>query len=475
MKVLCVSHSSRGFLEARCAINALEKRFSPERLEKLPAFETVKSIESAVPFEGQLTLWKIGRENQYQLQFVGEYKPAYKVQSATFWGDYLLVYGADRLEVLDVDFKVTKVITDPWLAGGHTIYMDEKGFALVTSAPSNSVLRIDLEQGKVVERIPMPKKYGEGYVLGTDDSVHQHFVPTDIQPTHVNCAYPLEKGFLATLLIPGAVCYFGEDRQSREIICGFRGCHGGKFDWETREMFFTDSPAGLVWWVDFKTGVIKERFQIESKWIHDAERVEDGIFAVGLADKNELQIFDRKTGKILHVVDCTLFGRSVMFVNACQVSLKWSEVLKPQLHTMASASLIPEKRLQEEELAPVSELGFWSPVQEVGIKLGTVVSSETDVAYEYLIVGREFKLKPGEYRLQGKMVCRKGGVMLGLLELVSNKWLVSLSFDALNAFREEVVSFGEVKDVKVILTAFNPHVKLPVIVEVLQISLRQVL
>jgi hypothetical protein len=142
---------------------------------------------------------------------------------------------------------------------------------------------------------------------------------------------------------------------------------------------------------------------------------------------------------------------------------------------MTPVSLIQEDKLQKEELFPISDPGYWSLVQEVGIQMGTILSTETEVGYEYLVVGREINLNPGDYLFQGKMFCRKGGVVLGLLELDSDEWIASLPFDALNTFREEIVSVREFKNAKVILTAFNPQGKLPVTVEVLQLSLRQVL
>ncbi len=229
MKILCVTHSSRPFMEERTTINGLRKRFDrKDRLEQLPPLQTLSGIESSVPFFGGLSLWEIDENNNYELKFIREYKPNYKVQFATFKGNYLLVYGSDRLEVLNTDFQVIKTIQDSWLVGGHTVYVDDQSHAWVTSAPANAALKINLDTGEIIERIIMPKQYGAGYDLSTEDDLHTHYIPTDLQPTHINCAFPLKDGLLVTLWIPGTVGYFDKDRSYREIVRGIRGCHGGK-------------------------------------------------------------------------------------------------------------------------------------------------------------------------------------------------------------------------------------------------------
>ena len=114
----------------------------------------------------------------------------------------------DRLEILDTRLRAVKTITDPWIAGGHTVYPDADGCVWLSSAPANAALKVDLQSGKIVKRIKMPQQYGRGYQLDPKDDVRKHLIPTDLQATHINSAYPIADGLLVTLWIPGVVGYF---------------------------------------------------------------------------------------------------------------------------------------------------------------------------------------------------------------------------------------------------------------------------
>ncbi|WP_333478584.1 hypothetical protein [Allocoleopsis sp.] len=435
----------------------------------------MSELDSAVPFSGCLSLWLIDEVDNYRLHFLRQYNPGYKIQSATFHGDHLLVYGSDRLEVLDTDFQLIKTITDPWLAGGHTVYVDQEGFAWVTSAPANAILKINLDSGAVIERIRIPDIYGLGYQLSPQDDLRHHFIPTDLQPTHVNCAYPMDDGLLVTLLIPGAVGYFDKQRNYREIVSGIRGCHGGKLNRDTGEIYLTDSPSGIAWFFDICTGSSKGRFQIESRWLHDVDQIAGQIFAAGLGDKNEIQIFHRSNGEILQCVDCSPYGQSVMFINTCEIGQQWLEVLQHSSWEPQQIEELSDTLLGDEEVVPILNLDLWHPVESSQAQVSTTVHTQQKLQYEYLLVGSEFCLQPGDYVFEGKIVCQKGGLIAGLLDLASNKWLSTLSFDLVNPFRREFLSASESKQLQVVLTACNPHNKGAIFAEVQQISLRQIL
>ena len=79
MKLLCVTHSSRPFLDVRSTVNFLEKRFPADRLENLPPLTSIPGIDVAVPLTGSLTLWKIEEDDNFRLSFLRSYDPGYKV------------------------------------------------------------------------------------------------------------------------------------------------------------------------------------------------------------------------------------------------------------------------------------------------------------------------------------------------------------------------------------------------------------
>ena len=147
MKFLCLTHSSRKFFAADSSFNTLEMRFSDKaRLDDLPPMETFPGVDQAVPYDGALSVWRIDRSGRgVSLAFLFQYAPGYKVQSAAFHEDHLIVYGSDRLEVLDVDLNLVRTIRHPLMVGGHTVFIDNDGHAVVTSAPANSVFRLDLQ------------------------------------------------------------------------------------------------------------------------------------------------------------------------------------------------------------------------------------------------------------------------------------------------------------------------------------------
>ena len=474
MKVLCVTHSSRPFFEARASLNALERRFKANRFEQLPPFESLPGVDTAVPFSGGLSLWRIDEQKNYHLEFLRMYNPGYKIQFATFHNDCLLVYGADRLEVLDTKFQVVKTITDPWLAGGHTVFVDKAGYAWVTSAPANAVLKIDLDQGQVIERITIPERYGRSYNLSPKDNLLQHYVSTDLQPTHVNCAYPLKNGLLVTLLIPGVVGFFDQTRNYREIAHGFRGCHSAKPVGDSNEIYLTDSPSGLVWFFNFETGSITGRFHIESNWLHDADQITGSIFAVALGDENEVQIFDKSTGEVLQRVDCSRFGQSVMFINTCEVSQPWQKVLQPETLPVQPIDL-SQLSLGFNMVPPLANRNQWLLNTETKTKAGLLLQSEQSLNYEYLLTGTELHLPCGDYAFEGEIVCHKGAIALGLVDQVSDKWISTLTFDSVNSFRREILSLVEPATLKVILTAANlPNELRTVSAEVQKVSLRKI-
>jgi hypothetical protein len=472
VKVLCVTHSSRPFVEARASLNALEARFPADRLRELPPLDSLAGIEASAPYTGALTLWRVDDEAEHRLTFLREYNPGYKVQSASFYGEHLLVYGADRLEVLDTRLSLVKSIRDPWLCGGHTVFVDGEGVAWVTSAPANAIMRVDLASGTIIERIAIPEQYGVGYRLAPGEDLHAHFIPTDLQPTHVNCAFPTENGVLVTLCIQGAVGMFDAERGYREIVRGYRGCHGGKLDTLTGELYLTDSPAGLVWFFDSKTGAVTGRIGVDSSWLHDAHQISARTFVVGLSDKNEIRTVLKGSGEVSLALDCGAFGESVMFVNCCEVDARWQRELTPRQVPATPATKPDPMTLGEQLVPPLLDDWLWKVTGDNVSSVHANLVCEDGVAGEYLLSSDEFELNAGSYVFECEIACKKGGITVGLLESSSDQWLAPLTFDASNRSRWTRLDVRQILKARLVVAAHNPQRPMPLEAEVRRVSLR---
>lgn len=475
MQALLVTHASRPFVEAKASLNALENRFSAlDRLANFPPFNTLPSVHEAVPFSGMLTLWDIDNVAERTPVLIGEYDPGYKIQSAAFRGDQLLVLGEDRIEVLSPGFRLEKTIEDPWLVGGHTVYCDNRGFAYATSAPANAVLKIDIDAGKVVERIRMPDRYGIGYPLTENDDLRRHFVPTDRQPTHINSAVPCAEGLLVTLCVQGAVGIIGSTGQFREIIRGYRGCHGGRIEAATGLLYFTDSPAGIVWFADYKTGQIVSRIKVNSAWAHDADQVGENIFAVALSDHNRVEMVKQADGSVINTIDCHPFGASAMFVKAATLPDAWRTKLQdvPKGGKVSNAQQFSVgKELLSDPLNPVTWMGFASLPMSISSSLH--INSD-NVKYEYLAEGMTLTLPPGEYTLDAKLVCKAGEASVGIMD-DAEVWIAQLLFDSSNSTRSTRFSIHAPSSVTVVIAGHNSRRACPVTAELEHLSLKRVI
>lgn len=413
MKLLLVTHSSRPFQEERSSLNFLEKRFSsPDRLERLPAVEAFLGVEVAVPFQGALSIWRWD-ESTGRLSALGAYRPDYKVQFAEIVGDWIVVLGSDRLEVLSASLDFIKVISHPHLVGAHTVFKIKGSKVWVTTAPGNAVLQIDIESGEVILELSMPSRYGQGYLLSPELNLGKHYIPTDYQPTHINCAFPCENGVLVTLWIPGAVGLFDHNGSYREIVKGFRGCHGGRMS-SRGEMYFSDSAAGIVWFIDVETGQVKSRYKVNSRWVHDCAQLSGDFYVCTLSDDNKLFVFSRKTQTQITSVELDQFGASAMFVNVVDVSAEMvrrlmsaSKLKKGGQRSVAGPDVIP----------PVTDSRFWTwysaPMESVKVryerKAGSLaLQSDGELVFEVLLRSSEIVLEPGSYRLLFGANCDQG-------------------------------------------------------------------
>lgn len=455
-KLLFATHADRPFVEAKASLNALETRFSDlSRLQDLPDFNSLPSVKESVPYAGKLTVWLVDEES-HSLQFLHMYDPGYKVQFATVVENNILVYGADRLEVLDQSFNVIRTIQDSWLAGGHTVFAEGNGHVWVTSAPANAIMRIDLELGQVVERVTLPEQYGLGYALTPEDSVHEHFIPTDLQPTHINSAVPTELGLLVTLWIQGAVGVFDRNRNYREIVRGFRGCHGARYDKEKGLIFFADSPAGILWFVEPHSGEICRRYKVDTGWLHDIDKIEGNVFVVGISDHNALQVIDVDANEVLHEVDCSPFGESVMFVNVCQLDKSWEQFISLPVNIKdeeSGSKLI----FGVEQIPGMFNQQFWERFEFPNVDCAIQLEAHENLVFEYLLRSKSFNLLPGKYQIRSNVLCYRGGIMIGLLDSVRDSWIFTYTHDSSNKERCYSIEVKEEMEVCLVITANNPN------------------
>jgi hypothetical protein len=473
MKVLLVSHSSRPFVDDRVSLNSLERRFGERRLTTLPPIKSFPDVTIAVPFTGALTIWCLENSGRLErLRLGAVYKPDFKIQSAAFHGDSLVVYGADRLEILDQSLTVLRTIRHPWLVGGHTIYLDKRGHAWLTSAPANAVFRLDLESGAILETLPMPDQYGPAYPIDDKLDLSRHFVPTDSQSCHVNCAYPSGDSIVVSALIPGTVGVFDRERHYRELVRGFRGLHGGKIDPTSGKLYFTDSTGAAVYFIDPENGSIVARIGIASGWVHDAEVVNSRLLAVTVGDENEIRLVDRQSGDIIARRHCRSFGETVMFVSAAEAPSSWEAVLTAADDGL-SDELTADTPIQAgQEYAPAL-LNYldWASSNPVALEQRYEMRSRTPISSEYLATVGDIELPAGEYQFSASIDCRAGRVSLGIA--VADDWLIQLYAGANNHSVSGRFTIDTPSSVSLVIAGANIDGPAYVDISILWLSLRR--
>ena len=477
MDIICVTHSDRLFLEEKGSINAINKRFSKDRLFDLPEFQSYNAESKTVPYQGNLTIWKLDKKNT-SLSLMMSYSTDSKIQFATFYRDKLFVLCSSKIEILDIAFNCVATITDPWLVGGHTLYINNDGKLVVTSAPSNSVLIIDPDTHCVEQRINMPSQYGIGHKLTTKDDLHLHYIPTDYQPTHVNSAVPVNNGLLLTLWIQGSVIYmeksfFFNRWESREILSGIRGCHCARMSSVTGEVYVSDSAAGLIWFVDFESGDINRRLKIESNWLHDACQIDESIIVAGLSDKNEIRLIDNLGGHVLGVVDCSPFGESVMFVNYCQPEKLWESTLENVSVEEENSRAFVKLKEGPEILPRLYDFDKWDDT-DLDISMSRIyLHSDRALACEALYKSKILNLEPGIYRLHVDIRIRKGFCAVGVFDTVQNELLDEIRFTSREADKYMDIIITEPVKSSVILSAANTGNKRETVLEIIEISFKK--
>lgn len=312
-RLLLVTHTSRSVDLAHCALNTLSSRYgAPERLADVPPFSSLPSLDAGWrSYEGSLSIHHLTTHaDAWQATELAHFSPGRKIQHAAIVGSHLVLCFEDTVEIFD-DWWSPKgiaplencrptVIDDPWFAGLHTVFPESGTTALVSSSAADAVLRIDIEVGRVIDRLRLPSgRYGTNYELSAADSVKQHFIHNDLQIGHVNCASPMpDGGILLSALIPGLIGTFDAQGTFGEVTSGYVGAHGARFDADSGLLYFADSCLGALVFID-AAGVVKRRFSVDSRWLHDVQALAPGVFAFARAEFNCVDVHDIDGGIML--------------------------------------------------------------------------------------------------------------------------------------------------------------------------------
>lgn len=397
MKMFCISHSSRIIFEDRCKINAFATRFKPVTLDDLPPFDSLKDVYSANPYKGSISLWELtGNDKEPDLKPLAHIHPAQKSQSAAIIDRRIIIHEIDRLEVFDINLSLQKTITNPWIAGGHTIYPDGNT-VWISLATANAILQIDIDSGEVLTRIRMPEIYGKGYPIEHDTDLKKHNIQTNYQPTHVNSVIPYQDGLIISCLRQGAIGFIRKDQSYREIAHGFSGCHSAKIDPFTHELFFADSPTGIVWFLDFNSGRILRRIHVKSRWLHDIECINETYLLAIDGEHNQLHIINKFDGTVLRSYECNAFGNGLVFANLYEVDDAWQELYYSSKKTLPLSKNDDHFNLSENLLEPLGTTAFWKKYENC--QAGEIYTTITETQYDYLLSSKSILVTPGDYAL----------------------------------------------------------------------------
>lgn len=326
--LLCVSHTARPVELERCDLNFLTNRYAdPDRLARLPERVPFDSLSPSIahsPHRGAITVWRFADHDFTRPTLLAHLAPRdYHPQHAIWWRDRLWVLGVEVLEAYDAQLQRVAVIEDPWLAGAHTLAPDGDGRLVVSCSASDAVLVIDPDAGRVERALRLPESlYGHNYPLTRDHSVVEHYIPNDLQLTHVNAGWPHAGGILVSTLIQGAIGWFAPDGRYRELTRGFVGCHGIRSDHAGR-LYFCDSCMGAVVFLDAPLDntatngrpTIARRIATGSRWLHDALELAPHVLALNVADRNAVVILEAREAEPIHTIDCHPFGESIQFLS----------------------------------------------------------------------------------------------------------------------------------------------------------------
>ena len=314
--VLALTHSSRETNLDRCSAAFLEQRFGdPERLERLPPFDSLQPAETL--YSGSVSFYRVAlyAAGRHRFESIGDIKDREKIQHVVLRdGDEMLIGYEHRVECwrlrrpVHVLSRITRSgcsirarFEHPHLAGLHTVAPLSDDRVLLSCAGSDSVLVFDLGRSVIERSLRMPASlYGHNYTLTPEMDLRRHYIHDGCQTTHLNAASVDREGRRAVVstLIQGAIGLFDlRTGDYEEVARGFVGCHGARFS-DRDEIYLADSPRGCLVFLG-PDGRVTRRFETGSLWLHDVQQIHKSIYAFALADANELRIYHIDSGTLL--------------------------------------------------------------------------------------------------------------------------------------------------------------------------------
>ena len=308
------THSTRPMDFARAGLPYLTRCYSgADRLSCLPPLTSLSPETEA--YAANVTLWLWNSLQDSAPRLVEVLRKPYKAQHAIVDADELVVCGTSSLEIYPLVGEKTaprQVITHPWFAGAHTVFVNAAGQYVVSCSAPDALLVFD-RAGALVRTHRVPEDlYGRNYLLRGEDDLREHYISNDLQLTHINCGFPTPRGLLCSMLIPGAIGLFERDGWFREIARGFTGCHAAKWNPHDDSLYFADSCNGNIVELTWE-GRIRERLRFSSVWLQDVCLFQPGFYLAGLSDQNLFTLWNARDGQAVWSVSGDAFGATTQF------------------------------------------------------------------------------------------------------------------------------------------------------------------
>ena len=321
---LAVTHTSRVWDWERCTQDFLRNRYQmPGRLDALPLFEQLPSVQEFRSYAGRLTLFDLTIDGT-GIHFAATrcVDSDLKANHVCKMGDDLIICFDDCLFITSVDTdgeagaRRLERIDDPWFGGVQMVFSIDDAHCVISASAPDALMVFNLAKRRVVRRWRVPAdRYGRNYDLTEKMSVHDHYIANDMQLTHLNCAYPDGSGgFWVSALAQGDIGHVTADGGYEVIVSGFVGCHGVRYSRELDLLYFSDSCTGRL------IGIGADRAphvlgSVESRWLHDSQHLTGDLFLLCLGDRNEIVVLDIGSNSEIVQFDMRVRGENVQFVS----------------------------------------------------------------------------------------------------------------------------------------------------------------
>jgi hypothetical protein len=320
-----ISHSSRVWNAAQCDRGYLASRYArADRLKDVPPFDSLPP--NAAPYHGLLSVLRLDlRPGIATSEVRHHYVSPEKVVHVAVAGNNLVVCcdsgvalfsGVEPADVGRVDSSHVERITDRWFGGLHTVIPVDDTTCLISSSGADAILWLDVSRKAVTQRWRLPaSRYGVNYALDDSMSLVDHYIPNDLQLGHLNCAAPDGRGgVFMSVLGQGDIAHLSASGEWTLLTSGHVGCHGVRYDAHDDSVYFSDSCSGRLMRVD-RERQVTVLFDAESRWLHDAVHVIDGLFLMTLGDHNRLVLADTRRGVRVADWDFAAVGGSIQFLS----------------------------------------------------------------------------------------------------------------------------------------------------------------